>query len=882
MASPNARAALEASLVYGLLPAHQRQPWLHHALKLGATANRPEDGEIFANPEACVTRLKAYGFVNGCAFSCIRTGSGDSRNPAYRDLFCSFYGRSTQNKWGLEERKAIDSDGELLTIRQRDTANQRKDCKVFYKLTYKKVPGSNERHWRGIWRGDSSHEASHTFPLNPFGWKEHREATEEYQELLNEARHYRYAMEPYSRATKLLSLRSLGLVIDKRTYYNVIRHKPLNKHKPDTIAGLLQALDEREFRSCIQYGNLNTNCDDDNPAEETTDGQPMKKLTSIFFWAPRGRDLARRFCAGHTIIVDATFNTNEKRMPLLTAVGITNEGKTFPVAYAYIPGETAAMFGFFFECLATEIFNNGAIQPQVYLTDMASGVISAVDTHQQLPHGTKLQYCIWHAEEAIMAKVKNEGRYTSIERTEIKHQVWRFLQSTTRFQLEANRNSLIAILQLNEVQYLESSWRPKEQRVIHLYTNTNSNLCARATSRVESWHRVTHEVTNGQLSIEQSAHRLADKLNEVYTAMSGDEEDALRKAATGLDWQGAFQLLVGKISRFALGKVEDEWLLLYQTPLEEIDLTSINDNCCRCEARRQWSLPCRHLLWRCYSEELPIPLKLVHPRWWLNGPSITAAYTPEYGIHRPLVISPARTTNTSHFRRLMQLRDTLNEHDQECLDRQFAHITESVISAGILNRELSETAGNMLQPDSNEKPSKRHKKASRSTANKLQDAKIRREARKARQQTQDESILRRRKASIGNEIVVVPSSPPRTAPETAGNVYDVLEYDKEGQPSAQPSLPPVPPQSSPLPTSSPPLPPSQPIRKKVARGPRKRGFSTFKELPLASSSDPLQADDLPPLSTAPAKPRASARATLRHNYHAVNEGRSLSPVRRWR
>jgi hypothetical protein len=44
--------------------------------------------------------------------------------------------------------------------------------------------------------------------------------------------------------------------------------------------------------------------------------------------------------------IDATFNMNELRLPLSVMEGITNTGKTFPLAYCYITSESAKLFDF--------------------------------------------------------------------------------------------------------------------------------------------------------------------------------------------------------------------------------------------------------------------------------------------------------------------------------------------------------------------------------------------------------------------------------------------------------------------------------------------------------------------------------------------------------
>jgi hypothetical protein len=72
-----------------------------------------------------------------------------------------------------------------------------------------------------------------------------------------------------------------------------------------------------------------------------------QKLIQIFFMNKQQVALAQRFVAGFVLVVDGTFNTNSLRLPVLIAVGITNSGKTFPVAFSYCPSESKESYEFF-------------------------------------------------------------------------------------------------------------------------------------------------------------------------------------------------------------------------------------------------------------------------------------------------------------------------------------------------------------------------------------------------------------------------------------------------------------------------------------------------------------------------------------------------------
>jgi MULE transposase domain len=68
-------------------------------------------------------------------------------------------------------------------------------------------------------------------------------------------------------------------------------------------------------------------------------------------------------------VIDATFNTNKKRLPLLIIVGVMNLGKTFSIAFSFYSSEFGPAFKFFFKCLSEECFINRVIESEIVLGD---------------------------------------------------------------------------------------------------------------------------------------------------------------------------------------------------------------------------------------------------------------------------------------------------------------------------------------------------------------------------------------------------------------------------------------------------------------------------------------------------------------------------------
>lgn len=71
MATPTAafRRRLETSPVYEVIPVRQRQTWVSACLALGEDRTRkPQDEEVFEQPDDCWERLFNWSFTRGCIF----------------------------------------------------------------------------------------------------------------------------------------------------------------------------------------------------------------------------------------------------------------------------------------------------------------------------------------------------------------------------------------------------------------------------------------------------------------------------------------------------------------------------------------------------------------------------------------------------------------------------------------------------------------------------------------------------------------------------------------------------------------------------------------------------------------------------------------------
>ena len=82
---------------------------------------------------------------------------------------------------------------------------------------------------------------------------------------------------PYSVHRRVLNCEEYGLIIDSKTYYNLVRNERGDKNKERIISGLLIALDDAKFKYRTRV-----------ETELDRLGRPInRKLIQIVFWHPQ-------------------------------------------------------------------------------------------------------------------------------------------------------------------------------------------------------------------------------------------------------------------------------------------------------------------------------------------------------------------------------------------------------------------------------------------------------------------------------------------------------------------------------------------------------------------------------------------------------------------
>src|SRR5271170_5566019 len=124
------------------------------------------------------------------------------------------------------------------------------------------------------------------------------------------------------------------------------------------------------------------------------------------------------------------------------------------------------------------------------------------------------------------------------------------------------------------------------------------------------------------------------------------------------------------MSIIAIDKIIPEWERAKQNLSQEKSGYGCDDH----HLVKQWGLPCICYLARYAASGQPIPLALIHTRWWLNGPVATdTEWAPD---HAPLgtdarvgtVLDDNRNLVTGTTQEVLAIRDQLNHEDQARVD----------------------------------------------------------------------------------------------------------------------------------------------------------------------------------------------------------------------
>jgi hypothetical protein len=228
-------------------------------------------------------------------------------------------------------------------------------------------------------------------------------------------------------------------------------------------------------------------------------------------------------------------------------------------------------------------------------------------------------------------------------------------------------------------QYIENEWVPKEHKVIAFYVSKLANLGSNSSQRGESYHNVVRELTNAQLSLEESAKRLARKVVSIIKDIESDEAESARLYPR-LAQSPVFRSLTMRITRYALEMLEVEWSTLTHLMAHGQQLPKE----CVCPILHRFGIACRHHLLRAFLENSPLPKTLLHPRWWLNGPPIPPInWAPFYPVQAAVAMPQLEQLgHQSQATELSQIRLQLNTEERHRFDSQIEQVHQNLLNIG--------------------------------------------------------------------------------------------------------------------------------------------------------------------------------------------------------
>lgn len=126
--------------------------------------------------------------------------------------------------------------------------------------------------------------------------------------------------------------------------------------------------------------------------------------------------------------MDATYNTNNSKMPLICVTGVSNldgtQLKNFPVAFAWVRNETQGMYEWFLDSMTAAYDEN---IDAVLVADKCQALMNALD--KKLPTNKKL-LCIWHMLNNVSDYCVGKSKNVAVKDEWI-NSVYKMIYSTT-------------------------------------------------------------------------------------------------------------------------------------------------------------------------------------------------------------------------------------------------------------------------------------------------------------------------------------------------------------------------------------------------------------------------------------------------------------------
>ena len=386
---------------------------------------------------------------------------------------------------------------------------------------------------------------------------------------------------------------------------------------------------------------------------------------------------------------------------------------------------------------------------------------------------------------------------------------------------------------------MEENWLPKERLVVTCFVSLHPNLGAMTTLRNESVHPVIKAILNPQVSLETALKGIRSELRRMHRLIREKEEESRTKWPRGVDFM-AFQLLIGRVTIFAMEKINPEWVAAVENAERIREGTErIIERPCRCEVVVRFGLPCRHFhhLPRAAIESFPIPITPIHPHWRLDGPERGLEgrqlhYYDSDGYDESISHDKSRNRFVSNAAEQQALYERLPKDTRDTLTNQVAAFARNVISThDALAQKKAGMSVELPKPPPAKKELwtlKKHDKATRRAATAAEaaekEAKKRDRANKLPSSSAPPTVTPALRPAPSTPTPTFRPAPVIVVPDSPLPIFH--------SPPGSPLSPSPPPPSAPAPSSS------APIRKK---GGRKKGSKN------APKPQPLLPPTRPPL-----------------------------------
>ncbi|XP_058223214.1 protein FAR-RED IMPAIRED RESPONSE 1-like [Rhododendron vialii] len=202
------------------------------------------------------------------------------------------------------------------------------------------------------------------------------------------------------------------------------------------------------------------------------------EITDIVWVHPQSLDLFVNFPS--VLVINATYKTNEYRLPLLEVVGITSTMCTYSLMFAHLTNERIKNLTWALSTLKKWMLGRGALLPSVFVTDRDLALFSAIEAC--FPSARHI-LCIWHINQCIIKHCRGVLGPSFNDFNMSWHSL---INSTTEASFNQKWNAMCDDYKQHPqlLQYLFNTWlMPYRDRFVAAWINTCMHLGSNSSQR---------------------------------------------------------------------------------------------------------------------------------------------------------------------------------------------------------------------------------------------------------------------------------------------------------------------------------------------------------------------------------------------------------------